>query len=93
MSSSTTGLRCAEFHIDPRSDDPGPRCGHTLTCVPAEGGGQRLIVFGGATALEGDGPNGSSSGIRTSPTRSKPASHLFFPLRALFVASPSRPLP
>jgi len=64
MSSSTTGLRCAEFHIDPRSDDPGPRCGHTLTCVPAEGGGQRLIVFGGATALEGDGPNGSSSGIR-----------------------------
>ena len=87
MSSSTTGLRCAEFHIDPRSDDPGPRCGHTLTCVPAEGGGQRLIVFGGATALEGDGPNGSSSGIRTSPTRSKPASHLFFPLRARLARS------
>lgn len=64
-----TGLRCAEFHSDPRSDDPGPRCGHTLTCVPAEGDGQRLIVFGGATALEGDGPNGSTSGIRASPPR------------------------
>ena len=61
------GMRCAEFHVDARSDDPGPRCGHTLTCVPAEGGGQRLIVFGGATALEGDGPNGSTSGIRASP--------------------------
>ena len=50
-------MLCAQFHHDvARSDDdPGPRCGHTLTCVPADGGGQRLIVFGGATALEGDG--------------------------------------
>ena len=61
-------MLCAQFHHDvARSDDdPGPRCGHTLTCVPADGGGQRLIVFGGATALEGDGPNGSTSGIRES---------------------------
>jgi hypothetical protein len=58
-------MLCAQFHIDDtRSNDPGPRCGHTLTCVPAEQGGQRLIVFGGATALEGDGPNGGTSGIR-----------------------------
>ena len=58
------GMLCAQFHVDTRSDDPGPRCGHTLTCVPAESGGQRLIIFGGATALEGDGPSGSTSGIR-----------------------------
>ena len=58
------GMLCAQFHVDTRSDDPGPRCGHTLTCVPADGGGQRLIIFGGATALEGDGPSGSTSGIR-----------------------------
>ena len=57
-------MLCAQFHVDTRSDDPGPRCGHTLTCVPADGGGQRLIIFGGATALEGDGPSGSTSGIR-----------------------------
>ena len=57
-------MLCAQFHVDTRSDDPGPRCGHTLTCVPAESGGQRLIIFGGATALEGDGPSGSTSGIR-----------------------------
>ena len=63
---------CAQFHIDERSDDPGPRCGHTLTCVPAENGGQRLIVFGGATALEGDGPNGGTGGIRESSPQGIP---------------------
>jgi hypothetical protein len=41
-------------------DGPGPRCGHTLTAVAAVGEegtagyvGPRLILFGGATALEG----------------------------------------
>ena len=42
-------------------DGPGPRCGHTLTAVAAVGEegtagyvGPRLILFGGATALEGN---------------------------------------
>lgn len=58
-------MLCAQFHVDAASQDPGPRCGHTLTCVPADNGGQRLILFGGATALEGDQPKGvGPSGIR-----------------------------
>ncbi|GBF89161.1 phosphatase 1 beta [Raphidocelis subcapitata] len=50
---------------------PGPRCGHTLTAVPDL---NRLVLFGGATALEGssqknaDGTNSNqgaaASGIR-----------------------------
>ncbi len=56
-----------------RDDGPGPRCGHTLTAVAAVGEegnpgyvGPRLILFGGATALEGNtgpvGPQGSPAG-------------------------------
>lgn len=56
-----------------RDDGPGPRCGHTLTAVAAVGEegtagyvGPRLILFGGATALEGNsgaaGPQTASSG-------------------------------
>ncbi|XVF72515.1 hypothetical protein PTKIN_Ptkin12aG0127300 [Pterospermum kingtungense] len=41
-------------------DAPGPRCGHTLTAVAAtKTQGPRLILFGGATAIEG-----GASGIR-----------------------------
>ncbi|CAM6043751.1 unnamed protein product [Sphagnum compactum] len=61
-----------------RDDGPGPRCGHTLTAVAAVGDegspnyvGPRLILFGGATALEGNsaaaGPQAAASagaGIR-----------------------------
>ncbi|CAM6021262.1 unnamed protein product [Sphagnum balticum] len=61
-----------------RDDGPGPRCGHTLTAVAAVGEegcssyvGPRLILFGGATALEGNsaaaGPQATASagaGIR-----------------------------
>jgi len=43
-----------------KDDGPGPRCGHTLTAVAAVGEegtpgyiGPRLILFGGATELEG----------------------------------------
>jgi len=45
-------------------DRPGPRCGHTLTATASpgalKGGGEglmnaRLVLFGGATALEGEG--------------------------------------
>lgn len=52
---------------------PGPRCGHTLTAVAAVGEvdspdyvGSRLILFGGATALEGSGgpAAGGAAGIR-----------------------------
>ena len=61
------GPRCAPSYTDVHAiiekpdDGPGPRCGHTLTSVPAVGEegspgyiGPRLILFGGATALEGN---------------------------------------
>ncbi|KAF3773304.1 Serine/threonine-protein phosphatase [Nymphaea thermarum] len=63
--------------LEKKEDGPGPRCGHTLTAVAAVGEegspgyvGPRLILFGGATALEGNsaisGPpsSGASTGIR-----------------------------
>lgn len=63
--------------IEKKDDGPGPRCGHTLTALPAVGEegtpgyiGPRLILFGGATALEGSsaqaGPHTPSgnAGIR-----------------------------
>ncbi|MBA0622644.1 hypothetical protein Godav_008170 [Gossypium davidsonii] len=53
-----------------KEDGPGPRCGHTLTAVAAVGEegtpsyiGPRLILFGGATALEG---NSASAGTPSS---------------------------
>lgn len=56
--------------LEKKDDGPGPRCGHTLTAVPAVGEdgtpgyiGPRLILFGGATALEG---NSAASGTPTS---------------------------
>ncbi|KAJ0982634.1 hypothetical protein J5N97_010889 [Dioscorea zingiberensis] len=61
--------------IEKKEDGPGSRCGHTLTSVAAVGEegtpsyiGPRLILFGGATALEGNSaappsPAGSA-GIR-----------------------------
>ncbi|KAL6327496.1 hypothetical protein AAG906_021571 [Vitis piasezkii] len=54
-----------------KEDNPGPRCGHTLTAVDAVGEegspgyiGPRLILFGGATALEN---NATTSGALSSP--------------------------
>ncbi|KAJ6802742.1 serine/threonine-protein phosphatase BSL1-like protein [Iris pallida] len=45
---------------DADDDCPGPRCAHTLTAVAAtKTRGPRLILFGGATAIEG-----GASGIR-----------------------------
>lgn len=77
------GPRCAPTYtvvnalMDKKEDGPGPRCGHTLTAVPAVGEEgtpgyicPRLILFGGATALEGNsGASGTpssagSAGIR-----------------------------
>ncbi|CAL5425557.1 unnamed protein product [Camellia sinensis] len=56
--------------LEKEEDGPGPRCGHTLTAVSAVGEegspgyiGPRLILFGGATALEG---NSAASGTPTS---------------------------
>ncbi|KAM0882921.1 hypothetical protein ACQ4PT_031960 [Festuca glaucescens] len=41
-------------------DSPGYRCGHSLTVIaPTKGHGPRLILFGGATAIEA----GASSGL------------------------------
>jgi hypothetical protein len=61
--------------IEKKEDGPGCRCGHTLTAVPAVGDegspgyiGPRLILFGGATALEGNSAtppsSAGSAGIR-----------------------------
>ena len=56
--------------MDKKEDGPGPRCGHTLTAVSSVGEegtpgyfGPRLILFGGATALEG---NSAASGTPSS---------------------------
>ncbi|KAK9726180.1 hypothetical protein RND81_05G195900 [Saponaria officinalis] len=49
---------------DSVDDAPGPRCAHTLTAVAAtKAHGPRLILFGGATAIEG-GAASSAPGIR-----------------------------
>ncbi|KAL3518652.1 hypothetical protein ACH5RR_021241 [Cinchona calisaya] len=74
--SPVVGPRCAPTYsvvnaiIEKKEDGPGPRCGHTLTAVPAVGEegssgyiGPRLILFGGATALEG---NSTASGTPSS---------------------------
>lgn len=61
--------------IEKKEDGPGSRCGHTLTAVAAVGEegtpsyiGPRLILFGGATALEGNNAappsSAGSAGIR-----------------------------
>ncbi|KAJ6796701.1 serine/threonine-protein phosphatase BSL3-like isoform X3 [Iris pallida] len=61
--------------IEKKEDGPGSRCGHTLTAVAAVGeegtpgyAGPRLILFGGATALEGNSAtppsSAGSAGIR-----------------------------
>ncbi|XP_073129092.1 serine/threonine-protein phosphatase BSL3-like isoform X1 [Henckelia pumila] len=62
--------RVVNVNIEKEDDGPGPRCGHTLTAVSAIGEvgspgyiGPRLILFGGATALEG---NSAASGTPTS---------------------------
>lgn len=42
-------------------DSPGPRCGHSLTAIAATNTrGPKLILFGGATAIE-TGPSSSSA--------------------------------
>ncbi|KAJ7295528.1 hypothetical protein O6H91_Y182700 [Diphasiastrum complanatum] len=55
--------------IEKKDDGPGPRCGHTLTVVAAVGNegspgyiAPRLILFGGATALEG---NSAAAGLQS----------------------------
>ncbi|MQL95677.1 hypothetical protein Taro_028347 [Colocasia esculenta] len=56
--------RPVETGWDTDDDAPGPRCGHTLTVVAAtKTHGPLLILFGGATAIEG-GPSSSVPGIR-----------------------------
>ncbi|XP_059436001.1 serine/threonine-protein phosphatase BSL1 [Corylus avellana] len=56
--------RSLETYWDKDDDAPGPRCGHTLTAVaPTKSQGPRLILFGGATAIEG-GASSSAPGIR-----------------------------
>ncbi|XVF80537.1 hypothetical protein PTKIN_Ptkin15bG0081400 [Pterospermum kingtungense] len=56
--------RTLETYWDSDDDAPGPRCSHTLTAVAAtKTHGPRLILFGGATAIEG-GASSSAPGIR-----------------------------
>lgn len=51
-----------ETFWDTEEDAPGPRCAHTLTAVaPTKVHGPRLILFGGATAIEGGGGAGIST--------------------------------
>ncbi|KAL8232829.1 hypothetical protein R6Q57_002607 [Mikania cordata] len=53
-----------ETYWDSDDDAPGPRCAHTLTAVaPTKAHGPRLILFGGATAIEG-GASSPTPGIR-----------------------------
>ncbi len=70
------GYTAVSAVIEKKEDGPGCRCGHTLTAVPAVGEegtpgyiGPRLILFGGATALEGNSAtppsSAGSAGIRT----------------------------
>lgn len=55
--------RALETYWDTDDDAPGPRCGHTLTAVAAtKSFGPRLILFGGATAIEG-GASSAAPGI------------------------------
>ncbi|KAF7804799.1 serine/threonine-protein phosphatase BSL1 [Senna tora] len=55
--------RTLETYWDTDEDAPGPRTGHTLTAVAAtKSHGPRLILFGGATAIEGG--SSSTPGIR-----------------------------
>ncbi|XP_060179185.1 serine/threonine-protein phosphatase BSL1 [Lycium barbarum] len=55
--------RILETFWDTDEDAPGPRCGHTLTAIAAtKTHGPRLILFGGATAIEGG--SGAAPGIR-----------------------------
>ncbi|CAN6343913.1 unnamed protein product [Urochloa humidicola] len=69
------GYTVVDAAMDKKEDGPGCRCGHTLTAVPAVGEegspgyvGPRLILFGGATALEGNSATppsaAGSAGIR-----------------------------
>ncbi|KAI7751567.1 hypothetical protein M8C21_021451 [Ambrosia artemisiifolia] len=53
-----------ETFWDTEEDAPGPRCAHTLTAIaPTKSHGPRLILFGGATAIEG-GASSPIPGIR-----------------------------
>lgn len=57
--------RPLETYWDNDEDAPGPRCSHTLTAVAAtKNHGPRLILFGGAPAIEG-GASSSAPGIST----------------------------
>ncbi|CAA2965891.1 serine threonine- phosphatase BSL1 [Olea europaea subsp. europaea] len=55
--------RALETYWDSDEDAPGPRFSHTLTAVAdTKNHGPRIILFGGATAIEGG--NGGAPGIR-----------------------------
>lgn len=67
--------RPIESFWDTDEDAPGPRCGHTLTAVAAtKTHGPRLILFGGATAIEG----GSTSAPGISNNLLSSFLHFFF---------------
>lgn len=66
--------RVVDAIIENKDDGPGPRCGHTLTAVAAVGEegtpgyiGPRLILFGGATALEGNSAIAAAASPPPSP--------------------------
>ena len=56
--------RVVETSWETDDDAPGPRCAHTISAVAAsKNHGPRLILFGGATAIEGGGSTNSAHGI------------------------------
>jgi hypothetical protein len=65
-------------------DSPGYRCGHSLTFIaPTKGHGPRLILFGGATAIEA-GASSGLPGISSVPPLSLSSGTIFSSLPALY---------
>ena len=58
---------------DEQQDDPGPRCGHTLTALQWDGV-HRLVVFGGATALESASTNDANASTNNKQNSSSSSS-------------------
>ncbi|XP_078445101.1 BRI1 suppressor 1 (BSU1)-like 1 isoform X2 [Wolffia australiana] len=64
---SAPAYRVVEASWETDEDVPGPRCGHTLTAVAAcKSHGPRLVLFGGATAIEGGAPGIRLAGVTNS---------------------------
>ncbi|KAJ1688576.1 hypothetical protein LUZ63_019966 [Rhynchospora breviuscula] len=77
-----------EVSWDTPEDTPGPRCGHSLTAVaPTKTRGPRLILFGGATAIEGSASaSASPSSSPLHPPSPSPSPSSALPLPGIRLA-------